>query len=147
MVDVVEDGFLADFDGTFIGRAFAQEDAQQGGFAHAVAAEDAGALGGLQSYGEAAEEPSLGFTFADAGSDLDEVHGDVAQFGRWRNKQIHLALFGRRFEAFNLIECFETMPWFGTLRTDAGADPIEFLPQKSLAAPLGLFGNLLADGF
>ena len=39
------------------------------------------------------------------------------------------------------------MPGFGALRSDARADPVQFLAQEPLPPPLGLFVDLLSDGF
>ena len=78
---------------------------------------------------------------------LMQFDGGVAELGRRRDEEVHLAFLGRRFQAFHLVEGFEAMARLGALGADAGADPIEFLAQEALAAAFGLVGDLLADGF
>src|SRR5207249_3265622 len=130
----------------FIGRAFAEADAQERGFADAVAANDAGGLRRFERKSQPAKEPALAVAFADLRPSVGQLDGVVSQFRRRRNEQIHFPFLGRRFEALDLVKRFEAMPRFGSLRADPRADPIQFLAQKSLPPPLGLFGDLLPDG-
>src|SRR5208282_3116436 len=67
LVNVVESHPLADLDRAFVERAFAEADAQQGGFADAVAANDTRALRWVQGESQPAKEPSLAVSFPNPG--------------------------------------------------------------------------------
>src|SRR2546421_10982193 len=115
LIYIIEERFFSDFDRPLIGSSFPQADPQERGFAGAVSAKDAGALGGFERDGQAAKEPSLALAFAHLGPNLHQVHRGITQSWWRRNEQVHLAFLRRGFEAFDIVKRFEAVPRFGTL--------------------------------
>ena len=127
LVDVIEEHALADFNRAFIEGTFPQADAQERGFADAIAANDTGALGGFERESQPAEQPPWPVAFPDLRSRVAQLDGVVPQAGRGWNEQVHFPFFGRRFEALDLVKGFEAMPRLGPLRPDACAHPVQLL--------------------
>ena len=145
LVDVVDLHPLAR-DGRALGWFdLAEAKFEQGRLAHAVAADDSGALAGAQAEREIAEQPARRGATADVDARTFQFDDDIAQIGRRRDEQVHFALFGRRFHAVDFVKLVESAARFGSAGFDAGAHPFELLAQESLAAAFGLAGDLLAD--
>jgi hypothetical protein len=85
------------------------------------------------------------------GGDVDagafEFDDDVSEVWRRGDEEVHFALLGWGFDAFDFVEFVEAVAGFGAAGFDAGADPFEFFAEEALAAAFGLFGDLAADGF
>lgn len=77
LVDVIEDDIAADGDGTGGGLGEAHEEAEEGGFTHAVAADDAGAGAGGEGEVEIFEEGAG----ACVGGDGFGIDDDVPELG------------------------------------------------------------------
>jgi hypothetical protein len=139
-------GALAEGGGALARLEHVQADLEQGGLADAVAADDAGALAGAEDQVEVTEQPAGGSFGADVEAGLFQFDDGVAEARGWRDEEVHLALFGRGLDALDLVELFEPVARLGGACLDAGTHPVKFLAEETLAAALGLGGDLLADG-
>ena len=132
LVDVVEDGLFPHRDLAGGGRLLGHQHAEQGGFAHAIPADNPGAGTG----GEAEIEMGKQGALRDHRGDADGVHDDVAHGRRRRDQQRHfLLLFGTGL-AGDIVIGIEPALALGGAGFDAGAHPFDLAAQESLAAVL-----------
>ena len=83
---------------------------------------------------------------AHAGAGVFHLHREVAQLGRRRQQEIHLALFRRCFQALDGVVRVEPVARLRALRAHAGAHVFQLGAQEALPPPFGLPGDLLAQG-
>ena len=146
LIDVIHLYSFASDRAAFAGFNLTEAKFQQGGFSYAVAADDAGALTRFEGKRKVTKQPTWRGAAADIHARILQLDDDVAEVRRWRNEQIHFALFGRRFDAFDFIKFFQAMARLRAARLHTRAHPLEFFAQEALSASFGLLGDLLAHG-
>ena len=110
MVDVIEDNPFSDGGRAFGRLLLAEADAEERGFACAIAADDAGAFPWSEREIEMPEEPA--FIGLEQHPGIFQFDRGVSKFGRGRNEEIHLALLGRRVLVGDFVEGFEAVLGF-----------------------------------
>ncbi len=103
-------------------------------------------MAGTQAESEISEQPTRCDFATDIHARTFQFDDDVSQVRRRRDEQVHLPLFRRGFHTFDFVKFIQPCALFRATSLHPGADPLQLLAQETLAAALGLFGNLLADG-